>query len=415
LSPRLKAFGQVTLVALVVGGLFLSFSVYQINTRYGGHPSGPLLISHDRFVASPASVRADVRSGLRVIDGPGSDGQFFYFMTFDPFMTTWRQTPDRYAEYLDAPPYRYGRIGFSLLTGLVSLNHPTRYPVIMVTLVIIGLALSAAWLGAIAQQRGLSPWYGALILLVPGFWRAAEGVLPEPLAIASILAAYWCIRREQWWTAGLLLGASMLIRETSGALVLALAGGLLITGKHRPGLIVTALAFVPIVAWKIFVAWVFWARSGLHGLLPTPNDSGLPFAGMWHLWTVLARGEYSPGVWEMTRGAMVFPIVILAAIGLAVWAAARQRTAAAMAALFYAALTITFNYEAVWIHLAPIERLTIDLFVALALVFVELGRDARAQRAAFALFWGVTAWYVGFMTFEASQIRESVFRNIVGQ
>jgi hypothetical protein len=250
---------------------------------------------------------------------------------------------------------------------------------------------------------------------MPGFWRTMEGALPEPLAIACILAAYWCVRREKWWPAGVLLGVSMLVRETSGGLVLALAAGLLVTGKRRPGLIVTALAFLPIIGWKVFVASVFWSGSGLHGLMPAPNDTGLPFAGMWHLWTLLARGDYYPDVWEMARGAMVYPFVTIAAIGLAVWAAATERSAAAIAALFYAALTVTFNYEGVWVHLAPAERLTLDLFVALALVFVQLGRDARAQRAAFTLFWGVTAWYVCFMTFEASQIRESVFRNIVGQ
>jgi hypothetical protein len=287
--------------------------------------------------------------------------------------------------------------------------------VTMVALVILGLAVSAAGLGAIARHHGRSPWSGALVLLVPGFWRTVEGALPEPLAIACILAAFWCVLREKWWPAGILLGASMLIRETSGGLVLAMAAGLLVTGRRRPGLIVATLAFLPNIGWKTFVASVFWAGSGLGGLMPTPNDTGLPFAGIWHLWTLLARGEYYPYLWEMTRGALVYPILTIAAAGLAVWAAATQRSAAAVAALFYAALTMTFNFEGVWLHLAPVERLTIDLFVALALVFVQLGRDARAQRVAFALFWGAMAWYVCFMTFEASQIRESVFRNFLGQ
>jgi hypothetical protein len=404
----------VLLVALVAGGMFLSFSIYQINTSFGGNPSGPLLISRTRFVPSPASARADVRSTIRLIDGVGGDGQFFYFIAFDPFLAEYRNTPERYSDFIDAPPYRYGRIGFSLLTRLLSSNRPTRYPVTMVALVIVGLAACAAWLAAIARQHGRSPRYGALVLLVPGFWRTAEGALPEPLALACILAAFWCVHREKWWPAGVLLGASMLIRETSGGLVLALAAGLLFNGKRRPCLIVTALAFLPIVAWKVFVASVFWTSSGLGALMTTPNNAGLPFAGMWHLWTLLGRGEFYPAVWEMARGAMVYPILIIAAIAMAVWAAANQRSAASLAALFYAALTIIFNYDGVWLHLGSVERLTIDLFVALALVFVQLGPVARRQRVAFTLFWTATAWYVFFMTFEASQIRESLFRNLVG-
>src|SRR6187549_3968766 len=90
-----RAFWHVLLVALLVGGLFLSFSVYQINTRFGGNPSGPLLISRARFLPSPASARTDVRSSVRLIDGAGSDGQFFYFIAFDPFLTEYRNTPER--------------------------------------------------------------------------------------------------------------------------------------------------------------------------------------------------------------------------------------------------------------------------------------------------------------------------------
>ena len=401
------------LVALLVGGLFLSFSVYQIRTRFGGNPSGPLLISRTRFLASPAAARADVRSRIQVIDSPGSDGQFFYFMAFDPLITEFRSTPARYTDLLDAPAYRYGRIGFSALTRLLSAGHPTRYPVTMVALVVVGLGLCAGWLGAIARDYGRSPWSGALVLLVPGFWRSMEGALPEPIAIAGILAACWCVRRERWWAAGCLLAASMLIRETSGGLVLALAVTVFVTGNRRPAAIVTALAFVPIVLWKVFVAWVFWGVSGASGLVPMPDDTGVPFAGMWHAWTLLSSGAYASGVPEMSRGAMVYPVLILAAIGLAVWAIATRRSAAAIAAVLYAALTITFNYGGVWLHLAAIERLTIDLFVALALVFVQLGCDARIQRAAFAAFWCATAWYVFFMTFEASQIRDSVFHNIM--
>jgi len=407
------AIGRTVLVALIVGGLYVSFSVYQIGTRFDGNPSGPLLISRDQFLRSPASARADVRSSVRVIDGPGSDGQFFYFMTFDPFLTEFRNTPRRYAGFIDAPPYRYGRVGFSLLTRVLSGNRPARYPVAMLALVLIATAISAAFLGAIARQHGRSEWCGLLILLGPGFWRAVEGALPEPLTIACILAAYWCAHRERWWPAGILLAMSMLIRETSGGLVLALVAAVFLNGKRRQGLMVAALAFLPMVMWKVFVAWVFWSEHGPHALLFAPNDAGLPFAGMWHLWTLLARGQYYPDVWEMARGAMVYPILTLAAIALAIWAAATQRSAAAMAALFYAVLTMMFNYDGVWVHLAPAERLTMDLFVALAIVFVQPGREPRIQRAAFAVFWGATAWYLCFMTFEASQIRESVFHNIV--
>ena len=53
---------------------------------------------------------------------------------------------------MSAPPYRYGRIGFSLMTKIFSGDRPLRYPVTMVALVLVAQALSGALLGAIAQH-----------------------------------------------------------------------------------------------------------------------------------------------------------------------------------------------------------------------------------------------------------------------
>ena len=127
-----------------------------------------------------------------------------------------------------------------------------------------------------------------------------------------------------------------------------------------------------------------------------------------------ARGEYYPAVWEMTRGAMVYPVLTIAAIVLAAWAAATQRSAAAVAALLYAVLTMTFNYEGVWVHLAPVERLTIDLFVALALVTVQPWGGQRVWPRVMAMFWLATAVYVLFGTYEAAEIRSAAIRLLTG-
>ena len=38
-----------------------------------------------------------------------------YFATFDPLLRVYRNSPITYRRFMDAPPYRFGRIGFSLL------------------------------------------------------------------------------------------------------------------------------------------------------------------------------------------------------------------------------------------------------------------------------------------------------------
>jgi len=407
--PRGWLVARMIGVGLIVGSVFWSFVSHRIVDQHAGNASGQLLISHRFFDKSPMAGNKDLEQTLLFTASNGYDGQFFYYMTFDPFLVTFRDQPSRYGEYIDFPPYRYGRIGFSLLTRLFAAGDPVRYPVTMVTLLVVALGLCATLLAAIAHRHGFSLWWGFLILFIPGFWQCAEGTLPEPLAAAFFLAAYWCLLHRRWWVCGALLGVCMLMRETSGGLVLAAAAGLLLTGKRREGAIVTLMAFGPIVLWKGFVGTVFWPEYGMAGVMPHPNDAGLPFGGVVKLWTTIARGEYFDGWPGMNRAGLILPWLTTAGAALALIATVKRANWVTAAALFYGALTILFNYESVWLDIGNAERLSIDLFVALAVVFLQLPPNQRALKAAFVVFWSATAWYVLYGTYNAVYHQDAVF------
>jgi LPXTG-site transpeptidase (sortase) family protein len=97
--------------------------------------------------------REDIAQSVRFSPDGGYDGQFFYFMTFDPFLTAFRHEPQRYGEYIDFPPYRYGRIGFSLLTKVFSGDRPAWYPATMVALVCFWVVAQMLWFGGISENR----------------------------------------------------------------------------------------------------------------------------------------------------------------------------------------------------------------------------------------------------------------------
>lgn len=390
---------------LIVGALFWFGAVQQADRYYQGQLSGLLRVSHNFFDKSPFAGREDVEASLVFAPGNGYDGQYFYLMTFDPFVSTFRHEPQRYVDFIDFPPYRYGRIGFSLLTKVFSGDNPVRYPVTMVTIVLVALAVSGMLLGAIARSYGLSPWFGLLILLVPGFRECSLLTLPEPVAIAFVLAAYLSARHEKWLACGALLGISMLTRETGGGLVLALPVGMVLSGKWRQAIAVAALAFLPVVLWKGFLGWVFWDSFGMTGVMPHPNDAGLPFAGVVNLWQTIARGEYYGGRWETVRAGLTYPILTTTAAALAMAVMIKRPSPAAGAALFYGLLTITFNYEAVWLDMSNAHRLTTDLFVALALVTVQPWNGQRVWPRVMTTFWWVTAIYVLFWSYQANEIR----------
>ena len=403
---KIPPLARLAVVGLLVGVVFASYARTRAEQYHGGNPSGLLLVEQDRFDSHPIlSKRDDIRRSLWLTPNVGYDGEFFYFMTFDPFLQMFRSHPERYKEFIDFPPYRYGRIGFSVLTKVASGNRPTRYPITMVALVVGALGVSAALLGALAARRGLSAWYGALILFVPGFWQSVECALPEPLAIAFILGGCLLAQQERWWACGVSLALSLLVRETSGALVLALPAGLLLTGRRRESLLLAALTFAPLLAWKLFVGSVFYGEFGMDAFFPHPADFGPPFAGAWHMWMKVADGTYFAGMSEMSRAGVLFPLLTTSAVALAVAFFISSPSPVSAAAVIYALLTIHFNYEAVWLHIANAQRLTIDLFVALTLVFVQQSTEHRALAGPFTVFWFLSGLYVFFGTYEAGAIR----------
>jgi hypothetical protein len=72
-------------------------------------------------------------------------------------------------------------------------------------------------------------------------------------------------------------------------------------------------------------------------------------------------------------------------------------------------LTISYNYDGVWLHMSQAQRLTVDLFVALALVFVQSSPSTKL-RSAFVVFWIATAWHVFFGALDAADARASLLR-----
>jgi hypothetical protein len=324
-------------------------------------------------------------------------------MTYDPFLTAFRRDPKRYGEFIDAPPYRYSRIGFSLLTKVLSANNPHWYPAVMVTLVLAGLVGCGALLSTLARRHGASVWYGALVLLIPGYWHSVDATLPEPIAAAFFLGGLLFLMRQSWWTAGTLFGASMLVRETGGVFVLALVIGTFLTGRRRESAIVACLALAPLALWRLYVGWVFMPAFGWEALTFHPDDFDPPLVGVQQLWTAVAHGTYFPGNPEMTRAALSFPPLVVVGVILAMVVALKQPSPIALAGLLYAAMAISMNFRAVWLHVGNAERVTIDLFLSLALVSASIPRESRVIVRSLTTFWCATALYMLFGTYNAAE------------
>jgi hypothetical protein len=305
---------------------------------------------------------------------------------------------------MDAPGYRFGRIGLSLLTRILSAGQWPRYPATMVWLVIAALGISAVMLASMAVRAGASPAWGVLILLVPGFWQSLSTALPEPIAAAFLIGGCWCAFRGRWLAGAALWGAALLVRETSLIVIALLLAEFFLSGRRRQALLSTVVVFLPLIGWRLYVGWVLWPYWGWQGFFHNPHDFGLPFVGFLHTWAKIVTGTYEPG---MAVPGMALTLLLTGALAVAALLAIRRPSALTAGAVVCGLMAVSLNGE-VWTYVSDGQRLTYEVFVLLALVSPAAASASRGMRLMIYGFWVAAAWYVFFGSFDAAFVREAL-------
>ena len=369
----LEAVRRRLLIALTgaMGAAFFTSAMLQTLAIYGGNYSGFVHISREAAAQAPfLQERPDI-SGALIVDDAGYDGQFMYLMAFDPFLQRFKDRPQEYRAFVDNPPYRYGRIGFSLLTKIVSAGRPERFPAAMMWLIVAAHFALAAALAALAARHGMSPLAGLWYLAIPGFTSSLMSALPEALAAAGIVAGLLCWSSRRPVLAAVAFGAALLVRETGVVLIVALVFSTRRQGSDwKPAVLMLVLSLLPVCVWRLFVASRLFADFGWAAMVPNPGDFGAPFAGLLHLWQAgIARTQPAPEI----AGAMVFPLVLTAALILAVALLYTRPAPIETAAAVYAGIAVSLNYGKIWSHLPSGERGTFELFICLLLLLLESG------------------------------------------
>jgi hypothetical protein len=241
--------------------------------------------SIDRFIligqyfAHPAQLPP----GMPVRPKYGYDGQFFYRLAIDPV----NLSHTAYGITMDQV-YRFMRIGYPVITWLVSFGQRALVPYMLVAVNIAALGALGYLGGVIARQGGRHAAWG---LLLPGYFGLVTSLsrdTAEPVAAAFLVAGLLALRARRPVLASLLLAFAALTRETAMVAVAAIAivrlTGLL-RRRYRPGREDVSW-LLPAVA---FVAWqaVVYAFAGAVPLLAdTGRNAGTPliapFAAIGH-------------------------------------------------------------------------------------------------------------------------------------
>lgn len=231
-------------------------------------------ISRFILVGRAFATPAQLPHGIWVAPYYGYDGQFFYRLALNPvdFSHT------AYGITMDAP-YRYMRIGYPVLTWLVSFGQHSLVPVMLVAVNIVAIG-ALGYLGALFATAGGR--HALAGLLLPGYFGLITSLsrdTAEPLAAACLVAGLLAVRARRPVLAAALLAFGALTRETVMVAVAAIAIMRIIgilRDRQRPGRDDLAWA-VPAV---VFAAWqvVVKAEIGSFPLLAdTGKNAGAPF------------------------------------------------------------------------------------------------------------------------------------------
>ena len=281
-----------TAACLVV---FLFFYSAMVHARYQyGDYSGFLQLSQRWSKQNPfLNERPELKSTLKIYD-QGYDGQFMYFIAFDPLLQKFPDDLLRYRKWIDNPPYRYGRIGYPLITAIAASGKPERFASTMIHLIVVSNLIAAFFLVRIALFYKRSPFWVLLYPLIPAFLVSLNVGLPESLAAAFLLGGIFFYLREKFLTSALFFACALLVRETAGIAVLVLAVFEFFRQKNRRGSLILASSLLPLLMWRGFLAWRMFPDYGLQAVPIWGGEVRLPFAGLIELWSK-AGPEYTGG------------------------------------------------------------------------------------------------------------------------
>jgi len=387
-NPRKKRIVSLVLPAVI--GLFFLLSMLGILRYFGGNYSRFLRIEEKRLEAFgplyfPPDRAAEMRAGLAPLDG--YDGEFNYFMAFDPFLSKYKNDPRIYSRFIDEPAYRFGRIGFPLLVKLFSLDNPRLYPKTIVWLIVASHFFGAFFLLRIILFFKKNPFWTFLYILVPGFYYSLQWGLGESIGMVLVLAALYAYLKERipWTTA--LLAASFFIRESGFLVALAIMVFELFRRRDFKRAVFIGSSVVPYLLWKGFLTYRLFEINGWRTFTLGPADFALPFSGFLDLFHRIRAGGYDR---PFVSTAVIYSLLLILLFIFSLVLFFKKKNVLSLSLLLFSALSVSLNYPMVWIGIGGAIRLTTEAFVFLIPAYL-MQRDSLkpALKYLFAGFFAV--------------------------
>lgn len=278
--------------------------------KEGGNPS--ILI---RAGADFAKKRSLLPDDIKLIPQTGYDGQFYFYLAQDPFLTgKVARRADATTPVIDHLGYRYQRILFPLAGWLASggTGDPNVLEWALPLLNLLAVLGSGFMLARFLAARGRSPWWSLLYTLSLGMLAGFVNDLADPFATGLFVAGLiWWYGDRRWW-AVVALTLTLLTRETFLVPVTVLALAELV--RSRRG----ALPFlIPTAVWAV---WQVYLRAALTAPIVPPGAERpqlLPIAGALDRFKLISEQDVVGAAnWEIS-----FILLLLVICGYLIWSA----------------------------------------------------------------------------------------------
>lgn len=251
-----------------------------------------------KMFGMPEQLRQHGFSELYGVNESGWDGQFYYYMANDIFAN--KDT----AAHLDAPAYRYQRIGLPLLAHLLSrVTFQSWVSPAVYYLTSLLLVLSAAGMAARHfSQRGMSPLVSLVWALGFGTQITMLNGLPDAAADALLILAILALLERRMWMYSMTITFAALSREIyvlvpATMVAMHLLSGLTVRqqGGQRISLPVVLWRCLPHVPAPLLAAgWQIYLKHHF-GVSPSSQAAGIlgaPFASTWQYLMLSITGKH---------------------------------------------------------------------------------------------------------------------------
>lgn len=256
---RLGFMAAVCTVVVVVGQMWSLETDASLYLSFGEESTATLEYGQERL------------GDVFVKPNLGHDGRLFYIAAHDPLITD----QALYEDLFERPVYRAQRVLFPLLVAPALLAGEWAAVWWMLVLNIGAIGVGTYLTARLAEEIGLSYWFGLAFVLNPGVWAelnaGGSGAIAWALAVGGLLA----FQRERHTGAMALFALAALSREAMVLIPLGLAAWLWRRRERVPVWLV-AIPIGAVAAWAVYVR----LRLGESLLASQSREFDWPFVGL---------------------------------------------------------------------------------------------------------------------------------------